>query len=101
MYSCSLGVCECVCVLAKEGEGDGDEEKRQEQGPICQHSARNPSHSTRSPMGQERETTHLWQCFFVKNGVAPVNKNSTYKRLVLFKLNLHTKAAHARNEHAS
>lgn len=39
--------------------------KRQEQGPICQRSAQNPSHSTPGPWGQERETTHLWQFFFL------------------------------------
>lgn len=92
-------MCECVCVLAKEGEGDGDEEKRQEQGPICQRSAQNPSHSTPSPRGQERETTHLWQFFFfvvVKNGVAPLIKTAPTKGAGTFKkLNLHTKAAHA------
>lgn len=47
--------------------------ERQEQGPICQRSAQNPSHSTLSPRGQGRETTHLWQFFFfVKNGFAPL-----------------------------
>lgn len=43
----------------------------------------NPSHSTLSPRGHERETTHLWQCFFfflfffLRNGVIPVNNNNT------------------------
>lgn len=65
-------MCECVCVLAKEGDGDEEEEKKgQEQGPICQRNAQNPSHSTPSPRGRERETTHLWQFFFCEEWGCP------------------------------
>lgn len=59
----------------------------------AQHTKSLPFHS--ESQGTGAKDNSLVAVFFVKNGVAPVNKNSTYKRLVLFKLNLHTKAAHA------
>lgn len=71
-------MCECVCVLAKEGEGDGDEEKDRNKDPSVSTEYESLPFLSQSQGTRARDNS-LVAVFFVRNGVTPVNNNSTYK----------------------